>query len=257
MSYAAGFLLIGVALFAAMLGLLEVGRRIGARRLAKDADGARAGVGAVEGAVFGLLGLMIAFTFSGAAARFEVRRQLITTEANAIGTAWLRIDMLPAEAQPAMRDTFRRYVDSRIETYRRMPDIAAAYEEMARSTALQREIWSMAVASAPAGSPQATMLLLPALNQMIDITTTRLAATRTHPPAVVFGMLTLLALAGALLAGYSMAQGRTRNWLHVVAFAFTMAATIYVIVDLEFPRLGLIRIDDADLLLVELRQGMN
>ena len=114
----------------------------------------------------------------------------------------------------------------------------------------------MAVASAPAGSPQATMLLLPALNQMIDITTTRLAATRTHPPAVVFGMLTLLALAGALLAGYSMAQGRTRNWLHVVAFAFTMAATIYVIVDLEFPRLGLIRIDDADLLLVELRQGM-
>jgi hypothetical protein len=88
------------------------------------------------------------------------------------------------------------------------------------------------------------------------ITTTRLAATRTHPPAVVFGMLTLLALAGALLAGYSMAQGRTRNWLHVVAFAFTMTATTYVIVDLEFPRLGLIRIDDADLLLVELRQSM-
>ena len=93
-----------------MLILLEVGRRIGARRLAEDPMGAAAGVGTVEGAVFALFGLLIAFTFSGAAARFDTRRQLIIEETNAIGTAYLRLDLLPVDAQPGLREKFRRYV---------------------------------------------------------------------------------------------------------------------------------------------------
>src|SRR5262245_47987101 len=89
-------------LFLGMVLLLEVGRRLGQRRQSLDAEGGRAGLGAVEGAVFALMGLLIAFTFSGAAARFDSRRQLIVDEANAIGTAWLRLDLLPASAQPAL-----------------------------------------------------------------------------------------------------------------------------------------------------------
>ena len=83
-----------MALFLGML-VLEVGWRIGARRLAEDPNGADAGVGAVEGAVFALLGLLIAFTFSEAASRFDTRRQLIVEETNDIGTAYLRLDLLP------------------------------------------------------------------------------------------------------------------------------------------------------------------
>src|SRR5580765_7773073 len=79
--------LFALGLFLGMLILLEVGRRIGARRLAEDPEGAEAGVGTVEGAVFALLGLLIAFTFSGAASRFDTRRQLIIEETNDIGTA--------------------------------------------------------------------------------------------------------------------------------------------------------------------------
>jgi hypothetical protein len=247
--------LIAGALFVAILGMLELGRRIGARRLAQDPAGARAGIGAVDGAVFGLLGLLIAFTFSGAAARFEARRNLVTEEANAIGTAWLRIDVLPAEAQPALRDLFRRYLDSRIAAYRKVPDMDAALEELGRSVALQGEIWTAAVAAGQAApAPAATMLLLPALNQMIDITTTRLVATQSHPPFVIFGMLMLLAMAGGLLAGYGMGESKGRNWLHIAGFALTMALAVYVILDLEYPRLGLIRIDSADQVLVDLRQ---
>jgi len=74
----------------------------------EDPEGARAGAGAVEGSVFGLLGLLIAFTFSGAAFRFDARRQLAVEETNAIGTAYLRLDLLPADKQPALRDSFRR-----------------------------------------------------------------------------------------------------------------------------------------------------
>ena len=89
-------------------------------------EGARAGLGAVDGAVFALLGLMIAFTFSGAASRLEVRRQLIVQEANAIGTAYLRLDLLPPGAQPGLREDFRQYVDARLAVYSKLPDIEAA-----------------------------------------------------------------------------------------------------------------------------------
>jgi len=250
--------LIAVALFLGILLLLEIGRRIGVRRLTNDPEGARAGTGAVEGAVFALLGLLVAFTFSGAASRFDDRRALIVEETNDIGTAYLRVDLLPASAQPALRDLFRRYVDSRLDAYRKILDPDAAKAELARSIGLQEEIWRQAIAASQlqGAPPSAAMLLLPALNQMIDISTTRTMAGRMHPPMVVFAMLFGLALAGALLAGYGMAGGITRGWLHMVGFAAVLAGAVYVIIDLEYPRLGLIRVDAFDVALVELRSSM-
>jgi hypothetical protein len=91
---------------------------------------------------------------------------------------------------------------------------------------------------------------------MIDITTTRTMAAQLHPPMVVFAMLFGLALAGALLAGYGMAGGRARSWLHMFGFAAVLAGAVYVIIDLEYPRLGLIRVDAFDRALVELRSSM-
>ncbi len=257
MDYALFSSSVAVGVFVAMLVLLEVGRRIGQRQMAKDPEGARAGVGAVDGAVFALLGLLIAFTFSGAASRFDSRRQLIVEEANAIGTAYLRLDVLPPDAQATIRDKFRQYLDARLEVYRRLPDVAAAKAELAKATKLQGEIWGEAVAASRAAGPQpAAMLVLPALNAMIDITTTRTMATQMHPPWIIFGMLIGLALAAALLAGYGMAGAKGRSWMHMVAFAAVMALSVYVILDIEFPRLGLIRVDAFDQLLVELRESM-
>jgi hypothetical protein len=248
----AGGLFVGVLMF------LEVGRRIGRRRIASGGAEGGAGFGAVESAVFGLMGLLIAFTFSGAAARFDERRHLVREEANAIGTAWLRIDLAPGEAQAKLRDLFRRYLDSRLETYRNAKQGELALAEYARSTTLQQDIWTVAVAACrdPGAAPGAPMLLLPALNEMIDITTTRLMATRLHPPPVIFGMLVVLTLAGAVLAGHAMAAHPAWSWTHALALAFVMAATVYVIIDIEYPRLGLIRVDAVDEVLVELRQGM-
>jgi hypothetical protein len=247
-----------LVLFLGMLLLLDVGRRIGVRRRAQDPEGAGAGIGAVDGAVFALLGLLIAFTFSGAAARFDARRALIVEEANNIGTAYLRLDLLPGEAQPALRDLFRRYVDSRLETYRKLPDFKAATAELDRSIRLQGEIWTQAVAAGrlEGAPPAATMLLLPALNQMIDITTTRTMAAQMHPPMIIFAMLYGLALASALLAGFGMAGGKSRDWLHMLAFAAVLAFAVYVIIDIEYPRLGLIRVDAFDQTLVDVRASM-
>lgn len=226
------------SLFVGMLLCLEIGRRLGIRRLAEDSSTATEGIGAVDGAVFAVLGLLIAFTFSGATARFDSRRQLIVEETNSIGTAYPRLDVLPTDAQPALRESFKRYLDTRIETYRKVPDLAAVRASLARGNELQLEIWRQAVAAVTmeGALPAAPMLVLPALNAMIDITTTRTMAAQLH------GM----ALAASLLAGYGMTGGKLRSRFHMVGFALVMAIAVWVILDIEYPRLGWIRVEAFD-----------
>jgi hypothetical protein len=257
MSTIAAGILFSVVLFAGILLLMAAGRNIGARRIAEEGKAASKGFGALEGAIFGLLGLILAFLFSGALSRFDARRQLVVEEANDIGTAWLRVDLLRPDDQSTMRDLFRSYLDSRIEVYHKLPDIDAAKVELGKSQELQAEIWKLAVPSAQAtGTTQASMLLLPALNAMFDITTTRTEATKMHPPSVIIAMLGVLALACSLFAGYDMAHRQRWNLLHSSAFALVLSVTVYVIIDLEYPRLGLIRMSDSDEVLVALRESM-
>jgi hypothetical protein len=259
MNYELAIILFTLGLLVGMVLFLEIGRRLGERRMEEDSGRAGEGIGVVDGAVFSLLGLLIAFTFFGASSRFDTRRQLVIDETNAIGTAYLRLDLLPATLQPALRDSFRRYLDSRLAIYRRLPDIAAAKEELAKSNILQREIWRLGVgASRGEGAPPAApILLLPALNAMFDITTTQTMATQMHPPTVVFVMLFGLAFAASLLAGYGMTGSKVRSWFHMLAFALVMAVAVYVILDIEYPLLGLIRADAFNQSLVDLRESMN
>ena len=255
MNYAIYGVLLAFILFAGMLLMLEVGRRAGIRRIAKGTEADLTSGGALNASVFALLGLLLAFTFSGAATRFETRRQLIVEETNAIGTAYLRLDLLPASVQPALREKFHDYVDSRLAAYTK-PDIDAARQELARATSIQQEIWthSLMVSRIPEASPDAGRLLLPALNSLIDISTKQTMATEMHPPLIIFAMLVVMVLVSALLAGYGLAQGKRRNWIQILCFAAVLSITFYVILDLEFPRLGWIRLNDRAL--VELRQSM-
>jgi FtsH-binding integral membrane protein len=251
-------MLLTAALFAGMLLTSEIGRRVGVKRLVNDPEGLTKGAGAAEGAVFGLLGLLLAFTFSGAASRFEDRKWFINTEANAIGTAYLRIDLLPAETQAPLRDLFRRYTTLRATIYQNAHNQDEVIAGLAHGTTLQNEIWKQAMAAMrlPGASPQATMLLTPALNEMIDITSTRQMATRNHPPNVIFMLLAMLALIGALLVGYGTSTNKDRSWFHQVTFALVISLAIYVIVDLEYPRLGLIKVDSADQALIDVVDSM-
>jgi hypothetical protein len=248
----AGGLLVG------MLLLFEAGRRIGLLRLARDPEGVARGSGAVEASVFGLLGLLLAFTFSGAASRFEQRRHLIAEEANAISTAYLRVALLPAETQPALRSLFTRYLDTRAETYRNAADREFTAARLADAAALQDQIWTLAVSASrrPDASPQAAMQLIAALNAMFDIVTTRAVAQQDHPPLVIFVLLAALSLISALLAGYVMCATVLRSWFYMIIVATTMSITFYVILDLEYPRVGMLRIDSADQTLIELRKTM-
>ena len=258
MSFTLAAVLLALALFAGMLVTFEIGRRVGAKRLASDPDGLTRGGGAAEGAVFALLGLLLAFTFSGAASRFDDRKWFINSEANAIGTAYLRLDLLPEETRAPLRDLFRRYVANRATVYRNAHNQDEVIAGLARSTALQNEIWKQVTAALklPGASPQATMLLVPAINEMIDITATRQTAARNHPPHVIFILLGVLALVSALLVGYGTSANKRRSWFHQVTFALVISLSIYVIVDLEYPRLGLIKVDGADQALLDVGASM-
>jgi hypothetical protein len=247
-----------LGLFVGILAFLALGRRLGLRARSRGGDAGAAGGESLEAAVFALLGLLIAFTFSGALSRFDVRRTQVVDEANAIGTAYLRADLLPAAEQPRLRDLMRRYADARIATYRALPDIDASRAELARSQALQTEIWTHAVAALrlPDGAPGASVLVVPALNEMFDLATARTAATLMHPPLVVYLMLVGLALVSALLAGYHAPTAGAALRLHQLGFAAIVAFTVYVILDMEYPRLGWIRLDAIDQVLAGARAAM-
>jgi len=250
-------LLSSLGLFLLLLLMVEVGRRLGLRRARSGCDSEHLGIGPIEGALFGLLGLLIAFTFSGAENRFQARRQLIVQEANTIGTAYLRLDLMTASEQPRMREDFRQYVDARVAVYRLLANPEASRAARLRAEALQARIWGQAVRSSQASnSPMLGMLLLPALNDMIDITTTRAVALQTHPPRIVYGILFGLTLLTALLVGFGTAGSRDRSWLHILCYATVMVLALVVIVDFEHPRLGFIRIDSVDQVLLDLRAGM-
>jgi hypothetical protein len=236
---------------------MEVGRRVRRRQDSRNPEASDAGTGALDAAVYALFGLLLAFIFSGAASRFDQRRELIAAETNAIGTAWLRLDLLPAATQTAVRPLFRQYVESRLSAHRLLGDEAAAWAEHLRNLELQQRIWTIAIAGArDTGSPAVLSLVIPALNEMIDISTTRLAATRTHPPSIVYVMLVLVALAASFLSGMAMAKSPSRPWPHILAFTLVICATTYVILDMEVPRLGFIRVDAADALLIEMLESM-
>lgn len=208
--------------------------------------------------MFALFGFLLAFTFSGAASRFNDKRMLIAEEANTIETAYLRMHLVSSKAQPELRDLFLAYIDSRLETYRKLPEMEGASRAIAKSRKLQQEIWTRSITASelPDSNRDAGKLLLPALNNMIDITTTRSMALQTHPPGIIYALLFSLALICALLGGYRMSVCQNRSWLHIISFVVMTVIVIYVIIDIEYPRAGLIHLHTFDQALVDVRERM-
>ena len=248
---------LSIALFVGLVACLEAGYRMGRRNLEQAPESAHEGISVIEAAIFALLGLLLAFSFAGGTSRLDTKRQLIIQEANAISTAYLRLDLLPANHQPEMRRLFRAYLDARLSMYENLPDVQASEQELARSEQIQQEIWSRAITATRDDPTQNTArLLLPALNEMIDTTTSRAIALHTHLPPLIFALLISVALLSGLLAGYAMAKRKTRSWLHILLYAVVVATTVYVVLDLEYPRFGLIRLTAADNALVRLRDSI-
>jgi hypothetical protein len=228
------------------------GHRYGLRRGSDELFGSSEGTAAVEAALYALLGLFVAFTFSGASDRLENRRQLIVEESNAIGTAYLRVDLLPAQEQPRIRAEMRRYLESRLAFYDQLLDFRKAVAEREHSDQIQQQIWTHALdAAARAPDTRATLLVVPSLNAMFDAASKRYAALRMHLPAAIFIQLLLIALCCGFFAGIGMSKRKRPSYLHMVMFAGVIAVTAYVILNLEYPRVGFGRLRALDIILRE------
>ena len=251
-------ILIPLVILAGMWACLETGFRVGRKRRASRTGETNDEITAVVAAVLGLLGLVLAFAFGNAQDRLTTRRAQIVDEANAIGTAYLRLDLLAPEDQGPLRPLFREYLDTRIATFERISDRAAYEVLLGRGARLQEEIWKRSVAASYGSPNQGTpILLLDALNRMIDITTTRDLATTTHAPFLILALLVALSFMGALLAGDTLALKGRRYPLHMALFALAIAATVYVVIDLEYPRVGFITLGHMDRAMIQLRDLMH
>lgn len=249
-------LAVWLGLVALLLAATEAGFRLGTRRLRLTPDDAAAS-GAVEAVVFALLGLLVAFTFGAAASRFDARRHLILQEANAIGTAYLRFDLLPPADRDALRALAREYLDHRLSMHGRDRTLAEP-GALQRMSALQQAIWARAMEATSRAQPATvTPLVVGSVNEMFDVATSRIVAARTRAPLLLLALLVALSTMAAVMIGMHMSAKGRRSVVHGVIFAVAMSMTLCVIFDLELPRVGLIRVSSADQVLIDLRAGMN
>jgi len=145
----------GLALFASVASLAlagEIGLRLGRRhRGHSDAEG-RSQISMVEGALLGLLALLLGFTFSMAAGRYDVRQELVTREANAIGTVALRSDFLPEASRKAFRNTLLAYAEIRMEFVRAGVNEEELAKALETANRLEAELWTAAMETTRPGS---------------------------------------------------------------------------------------------------------
>jgi hypothetical protein len=207
------------------------------------------GLTQIEGAVFGLFGLVVALTFVGAVERFRDRKSLILQKTQSVTTAYARLDLLPEEPRRELQVLFRSYLGLRLDAYRQLahPD---DFDSKIRSAEAEGEkIWSLAARTCRAPQNRdLTEVVLPAINEMFDLALARKAALRSHPPAAIFGFLFLLAMACPFLVGFSTARSARISRAHILGFALIASLTISLTLDIEHPRFGIVRVDASDVL---------
>jgi hypothetical protein len=237
-SIAAGLLLL-------LLVALEAGFRIGRRAIGGADASLSSQVGAIQGALLGLLGLLLAFSFAAAGARFLERQDLIVQEANAIGTAYLRADLLDEPHRSELRAALRRYTENRIEISGRLRagTQPADREEVER---LHAQIWSATLEGVTA-RPATMLAVLAPVNEVIDLHATRLAAARKRLPRLVMGLLIACCVVAVAVIGYGCGLGGRRRAPLTVSLALLIGVSVWITIDLDHPRAGLMQLSDAPL----------
>ena len=229
----------------------EFGFRLGLR-LHKSGDEARKNqIGSLQGAVLGLLGLLLGFTFAMAVQRYDTRRDLVVQEANSIGTTFLRASFLPEPHHSEIENLLRRYVDTRLKFYGAGSDkgkIAAAENT---TSSIQKQLWGHAVAVGKISPSPLTATFVTSLNETIDLDATRLAAKWNNIPGAVWLLLLLVAGCGCWATGYSAGATGKRTAFSQGIFPVLIAVVITILVDLSVSRRGFIGISQQSLILLK------
>jgi hypothetical protein len=244
-----GMRVILVLFFAAILAAAsEVGFRLGRNAESRTAEKTKSQLGAIEGGILGVLALLLGFTMSMAVTRFEVRKQLVLEEANAIGTSYLRTQLLPAPESTEIANLLREYVIVRLQYADVGDDLDRLQATREQAERLQNEFWTRAVAYGQKDpSPVKAGLLLQSLNDVIDLESARWMAFQNHVPPRVIYVNYIVALFAAILVGYAFGREGRRQVFSTSLLVLAITVVLAVIVDLDQPRQGFIKVSQQPL----------
>jgi len=217
------------------------------RYLRRHTDVLREPIGVLQAALLGLVGLILAFGLSLAVGRYEARRAAVVAEANAIGTTYLRAQLIAEPGRSESLDLLRRYTDLSLRLSHEVPNSASMMRTTAQQSILQRRLWRLAgqaIGAAPTAS--APRLYVDTLNDMIDQETVRVAALNNRVPGAVLGLEVIgAAVVVGLLALYLAVLGR--GLLAAIVAAGLVTLLLLVTFDLDRPTRGLIKVPDTPL----------
>ncbi|MGZ8538854.1 MAG: bestrophin-like domain [Flavisolibacter sp.] len=211
-------------------------------------------MGSIEGSMLGVMSLLLGFSFSLAVSKYEARRHLVVAEANDISTAILRCDMYPDSIRIPLRADFKEYVESRISYYDAGYEEDKILHELEKAEVISGRIWKrVALYSNDLEHRVRSQQMIPNLNDMIDIVTTRDALRISKVPPLVLWTLLILVLSAAFLLGTDY-KGNKRNIMLLFGYAFVMTLTLNLINELNHPRQGLINLDGVEKKVEDLRK---
>lgn len=241
-----------IGTIAIVLASMEVGYRLG-RKTHKTAPNEKApAVSGVSAAVLGLTAFMLAFAFGSVSSRFDLRKQLVRDDANAIRTAYSRAEFLPDRDRVVTHALMTRYLDERIAFAQGPFDPDRLTQTRGSSERTLRRLWNIAVANARKDmNSDVAALYVESLNEMAEINATRIAVgAQTRLPAIIWASLLGLAVLGMTSVGYHAGIEDSQRSKVAVALATGFALVILMIAALDRPH-GFVRV--AQQPLVDLR----
>ncbi len=228
---------------------METGFRFGLKHTGRNNEGNREHIRVLVTALFGLLALLLGFSFAMASSRLEARKAVLQSEVNAIGTTWLRTQLLPDKWRNEVSQFIKAYVDARIQYIASEDDIAQARSANEKASEAYEQLWRTTrsiVNEGPVG-PQ-TSLFIQSLNDMGNIKWLRYAALDNHVPEPVLHLLLIVAMGAIGFVSYM--NGLTGHRRHGSTFiiAFLIGVVLLIILDFDRPRMGFVRIDEESML---------
>jgi hypothetical protein len=237
----------GYFLLVAIISMIavEAGFRFGKWRHARRKGEKESPVAAMVASVLGLLAFMLAFTFGLAASRFDARRQAVLEEANALGTTYLRAQLLPQPQRTETARLIREYTEMRTQGFN-AGNIRAIIE---RSDELHQALWTQAIEAAEKDPHSITTgLFLQSLNETIDLHAKRLfVGLRSRVPMTIWLTLWVLTFIGMFSVGYQTGLSGTRRSPEMPILSFAFAVVLLLIVDLDRAHEGFLRVSQASM----------
>ena len=238
----AGFYIIAAIL---MLAFGEIGYQLGVRAQSRQDKEAPASLGPMVGGLLGMLAFVLAFTFSMASSQHDLRKQNVLEEANSIGTAYLRTDLIDEPYNIEVKRLLREYVDVRLMATSGS-DLDAA---LAKSVEIHHLIWTQGSAAARQSPSTNTSLMIQSINDVIDMHEKRVTgALRNRIPTSVWLSLVAITALTMITMGTQVGLTGRRRLVAVIPLVLAFSALVTLVVDLNRPQSGLITVGQQSMI---------